>query len=88
MTALYYIAGACVIWTVVASILIARDLQKRGIKVSFLWLRVLILKYLSQYQKITREENGRTGPLFYHYVIPINIALVIVIFFIIRGCLL
>ena len=69
----------CVIWAVVASILIARDLEKRGISVSIIWLRLMILKYLYQYCKITREETGHVGPLFYHYVIPLNLALVLVI---------
>ena len=69
----------CVIWAVVAAILIAADLHKRGIAVSFIWLRLMILKYLHEYSKVTREETGRVGPLFYHYVVPLNVALVIVI---------
>jgi hypothetical protein len=69
----------CVIWAVVASVLIARDLHKRGVPVSFIWLRLMILKYLHQYSKITREETGRVGPLFYHYVVPLNVALVLAI---------
>ena len=32
---------------------------------------------------ITREETGRVGPLFYHYVVPLNVALVIVIILVI-----
>ncbi|MFH1689768.1 MAG: hypothetical protein ABIE42_05965 [Candidatus Eisenbacteria bacterium] len=69
----------CVIWAVVAAILIAADLHKRGVKVSFVWLRLMILKYLHEYSKVTREETGRVGPLFYHYVVPLNVALVIVV---------
>jgi hypothetical protein len=59
--------------------LIARDLEKRGIPVTFVWLRLMILKYLHQYSKITREETGRVGPLFYHYVVPLNVALVLAV---------
>jgi len=69
----------CVIWAVVAAILIAVNLHKRGIAVSVVWLRVMILKYLHEYAQVTREETGRVGPLFYHYVVPLNVALVIVI---------
>jgi hypothetical protein len=69
----------CGIWAVVASLLIAGDLKKRGIPVSFLWLRLMILKYLHQYSKITHEETGRVGPLFYHYIIPLNVALILAI---------
>lgn len=73
------LAVVCVIWAVVASILIARDLAKRGIPVSFLWLRLMILKYLHQYAKVTQDETGHVGPLFYHYVVPLNVALVLAI---------
>lgn len=69
----------CGVWAVVASLLIAADLKKRGVPVSFVWLRLLILKYLHQYSKITQEETGRVGPLFYHYVVPLNVALVLAI---------
>jgi len=59
--------------------LIAADLQRRGVPVSLVWLRLMILKYLHQYAKITQEETGRVGPLFYHYVVPLNVALLLVI---------
>jgi len=76
---------ACGVWAVVASVLIARDLEKHGVSVGFLWLRVMILKYLGQYRKVTLEETGRVGPLFYHYVIPLSVALGLVIILIVRG---
>ena len=69
----------CGVWAVAASLLIARDLERRGVHVSYLWLRVMILKYLSQYRRVTLEETGHVGSLFYHYVIPLNIALALAI---------
>ena len=69
----------CAAWAVTAAVLIARDLEKRGIPVRFVWLRLMILKYLHQYSKITREETGRVGSLFYHYVVPLNVALVLAV---------
>ena len=69
----------CAVWAVTASVLIAKDLEKRGIPVSFFSLRLMILKYVHQYRKITREETGRTGSLFYHYVVPLNLAVVLVL---------
>jgi hypothetical protein len=69
----------CAVWAVVASLRIAGDLKKRGLPVSYVWLRVMILKYLHQYSRITQEETGRVGPLFYHYVVPLNVALVLAI---------
>jgi hypothetical protein len=65
--------------------MIVADLQKRGVPVSFLWLRLLILKYLHEYAKVTREQTGRVGPLFYHYVVPLNVALVLVVVVAIIG---
>ena len=79
MEALIAIGAICVVWAVVAAVLIAADLQKRGVKVSLVWLRLMILKYLHEYSKVTREETGRVGPLFYHYVVPLNVALVVVV---------
>lgn len=79
MEALIAIGAICVVWAVVAAVLIAADLQKRGMKVSLVWLRLMILKYLHEYSKVTREETGRVGPLFYHYVVPLNVALVVVV---------
>ena len=70
---------ACALWAVTAALLIARDLDRRGMPVSFVWLRLMILKYLHQYVKITRQETGRVGPLFYHYVVPLNVALVLAV---------
>ena len=35
--------------------------------------------YAHRYKKITLEETGKVGPLFYHWVIAINTALVLAI---------
>jgi hypothetical protein len=75
---------ACGVWAAVASGLIVRDLERRGVSIDFLWLRVKILKYISEYRKVTLEETGHVGPLFYHYVIPLNVALVLVIILVIH----
>jgi hypothetical protein len=59
--------------------LITANLHKRGFSISIVWLRLMVLKYLHEYAKLTREETGRVGPLFYHYVIPLNVALIVII---------
>ena len=69
----------CGAWAAAASLLIARDLERRGVRVSYLWLRVMMLQYLGQYRRVTVQETGRVGSLFYHYVIPLNLALVLTI---------
>jgi hypothetical protein len=76
---------ACGAWAVTAAVLIARDLSRRGVPVRFLWLRLTILRHLHQYRELTREETGRTGPLFYHYVVPLNLALVLALFGLLHG---
>ncbi|MHC5039745.1 MAG: hypothetical protein ACYTHM_20770 [Planctomycetota bacterium] len=70
-----------VVWAIIAAFLMARELEKRGHEVSFIWMRLMIFKYIHQYTRVTREETGRVGPLLYHYVIPLNLALVLVIVF-------
>ena len=79
------LAVLCAVWGVVAALLIVANLHRRGVPVNYLWLRLLILKYLGQYAKITQEETGRVGPLFYHYVVPLNVALVLCVILAIRG---
>jgi hypothetical protein len=62
-------------WHVTATIMIYEALRKRSVKASFMLLRLLAPNYASQYREITRMETGRTGPLFYHWIISINMAL-------------
>jgi hypothetical protein len=71
------IAIVSALFGVASALMIAGALQKRGVAVNWVWLRVLILtKYLDQYREITRQETGRTGPLYYSYIVAINLALV------------
>jgi hypothetical protein len=73
---LFGLAIFFVICFVVFSILIVAALDKRNIKINFLWIRFLIFKYVNQYRKITLEENGKVGSLFYLWIFSINLALV------------
>lgn len=75
-TILLTVAVVSAIWGVVDMILIAVALDKRGIPVNMLLLRVLIFRYLEQYKRATIEETGKVGPLFYSYIIAMNTALV------------
>jgi len=67
------------VWGVVSSIVVASFLSDRGIKINWLFFRVLVLKYIHQYHEITKQENGKPGPWFYSYVVSMNLALVFVI---------
>jgi hypothetical protein len=64
---------------IASSIMITSFLSKRGIKINYLLLRVLILGYVRQYRKITIEETGKTGPLFYPFIAAWNLALFLAI---------
>ena len=70
------VAVAAAFYHVVATILIYANLRRRGVAVNFLLLRLFAPKYASQYKRLTTEETGHTGPLFYHWVASINVALV------------
>jgi hypothetical protein len=73
------IAIGCVAWAVVAGLLAVRYCERRGISANPVMLSMELLKCLSQYRKLTREDTGQVGTLFYHYLIPINAALVLFI---------
>ncbi len=66
----------CGFWNVAMSITIYSSLQKRGIPVSFIWLRLMAPKYAFQYKEITRVETGKVGSLYYQWIVSINLALV------------
>jgi hypothetical protein len=64
-------------WYIVAGLMIFTELEKRGEKVYFIFLNFMLPFYAQRYKKITIEETGRTGRLFYHWLIAINTALVL-----------
>ncbi len=77
MSELLFACGlACLVCGVASAVLIAISLHKRGFNTSVVFLNVMIFRYLGQYRNVTREETGRTGPLFYSYIIAMNLALV------------
>ena len=64
---------------IVFMIMITSFLSKRGIKINYLLLRLYIIKYIHQYRKITIEENGKPGKLFYPYIVSMSLALVLAV---------
>jgi len=70
------IAGIAVVWYIVTSLMIVNQLIKRGQKINFIFIKLMLPVYAHRYKKITREETGKVGSLFYHWVISINTALV------------
>lgn len=73
------IAGIAVVWFIVSGIMIINELLKRKQKINLIFIRLMLPVYAHRYKKITLEETGKVGSLFYHWVIAINIALVLAI---------
>jgi hypothetical protein len=73
-------AALCALCGGIVSAMIAGELQKRGIKVNWFLLRVLIAaRYLGQYRDLTCQETGRPGPLYRVFIVSMNPALVMAI---------
>jgi len=70
------LAALAVLFNIVIWILIMAALDRRGYKTNVLLARLLIFKYLSSYKEATRRETGKPGPLFYLWIVSINIAAV------------
>jgi hypothetical protein len=75
-----------VVWGVVSAIKMASFLSQRGTRINLLFFKIMVLKYISQYYQITKQEHGRPGLWFYSYIISMNLALVLAIVgFVLRG---
>ena len=61
---------------IIFAIMIVSEVSKRGVKISFLWLRLYIIKYIHEYKKLSKEETGKVGPLYYPCIISANLALI------------
>jgi hypothetical protein len=61
------------------SMRIVHELSKRGVKINIVLLRLYLIKYISQYKQITREETGKVGPLYYPCVGSVILALVLAV---------
>ena len=78
-TLLVGIAAVAVAWGIVAGMMIFDALKRRGQTVSLIWIRLFLPFYVHRYAVMTRQETGRTGALFYHYVVAFNVALAAVL---------
>jgi len=76
---LLILALVFVILFVIFSMMIVRELSKRGVKINFVLLRLYLIKYISQYKQITLKESGKIGPLYYPCIVSVGLALVLAI---------
>ncbi len=82
---LMIVALVCIVWSITALMIIAGKVSKSGTRVQIFLITLLFFRYISLYDELTRKETGRTGPLLYHFVIPLWIALVLVIIWILLS---
>ena len=73
------IAFVSVAWGIVSTIVIANFLQKRGRKINYILINIMMFKYVHDYHQITTKENGKAGFWYYSFVISMNVALVFAI---------
>ena len=71
------LAFVAVAWFIISGMMIINELLKRKQKVIFVFIKLMLPVYAHRYKKITLEETGRVGSLFYHWVIAINAALIL-----------
>lgn len=62
------IAIMCLLGFVVSNVMLMNELRKRKVKVNFFLYRILIFKYLNQYKKLTVEETGKPGEVYYLFI--------------------
>ena len=70
------IAAIAIVWFIVSGAMIVNELMKRNHKIKFIIINMMLPVYIHRYKKITLEESGRVGALYYHWLIAINTALV------------
>ncbi|MFC2115652.1 hypothetical protein ACFLTU_04215 [Bacteroidota bacterium] len=82
---LMLIAFASIVWSITALMLISSKVSKSGTRVHFFLITLLFFRYIQVYEELTKKEKGKTGPLIYHFIIPLWIALIIVIIWILLS---
>ena len=76
---LVFFAVASALWATAAAVAMAGWLSHHGVKVNWPLLRLYMPCYVHRYRRMTRESEGRTGPLYPHFVVPINLALLLAV---------
>lgn len=57
--------------------MMAHEVSKRGVKVNFRLIRCNLIKYMNQYRRLTHQETGRVGSLYYPAVLFAVLTLVL-----------
>ena len=64
-----------IVWGIVSMIAITSFLQKRGTRINYILLNIMMFKYVHDYHQITTDENDKPGFWFYSFTIAMNMAL-------------
>lgn len=72
---LVVLAIASAVWGTLTAGRIGSELQRRGIKVRWFWMRIQMIGWVGRYRQLTTEEQGRPGPLYRQFLIAMNLAL-------------
>lgn len=72
---LVILAGSCMAGAIVASLCMSAWLSRHGVEANRGLLRARIPRCVQRYREMTREIEGRTGPLLPWFVVPIHLAL-------------
>lgn len=73
------LALAAMLFNVVVTMIIISKLSGRGVKINIIFLRLLFPKYVHQYKKMMTQETGKESPLYYLWLVSINLALALCI---------
>ena len=82
---LMIIAFVCIIWSITSLMILSGKVSKSGTRVHLFLITLLFFRYISIYEEMTMKETGRKGPLVYHFVIPLWIALIVVVIWILLS---
>lgn len=77
--ALALAAAGPALWATMSAVQMAVWLSRRGVAVNWFLFRVLMPRYFHRYKTMTAERDGKPGPFWAHFVIPINLALLLAV---------
>ena len=66
---------------IISGLMMVSYLNKKGEKIKKFLLSLYIIPNANKYKKLTKEETGKTGYLFYLWIISINCALIFIVLF-------
>jgi len=65
-----------IVFFVVSSMMMAQWLSKQGVPINYLFIRFMIPVYAFRFRRLSQQKTGRTGWLFYIWILSINLALI------------